>query len=209
MQGPRPASGLVQRGFLDPADGFLEQLPAPGYAFTHSRVCLPAFEKWQSSRLLEFLKINKYITCTLRKSLLFSSPLWVKLPMWNVVNKRLCDYFCLLLSACVTNCKLILAYNQADVTHTELWTETLLFYLYFFALATWQRKEGFGRGQTLLWTFAQIHCKSFSQATGEFMCYVNMVQLTEFLFFWCVVSLSLFFSPVTSSIFTWSFLSSW
>lgn len=63
----------------------------------------------------------------------------------------------------------------------------------FFGLATWQLKEGFGRGQPLLWTFAQIRCKSFSQATGEFMCYVNTMQLTKFLFFWCVVSLSLFF----------------
>lgn len=30
-----------------------------------------------------------------------------------------------------------------------------------FALATWQLQEGFGRGQPLLWTFAQIRCSHF------------------------------------------------
>lgn len=81
----------------------------------------------------------------------------------------------------------------------------------YFAVAMWTLKKGLGRLAPLGNFGTDPLQVMFTKRQVEFTCYVNSAEQTKFLFFSCVVvslSLSLFF-PVTPSIFTWSFLSSW
>lgn len=81
----------------------------------------------------------------------------------------------------------------------------------YFALATWLLKKGLGRLAPLGNFGTDPLQVMFTNRQVDFTCYVNSAERTKFLFFSCVVvslSLSLFL-PVTPSIFTWSFLSSW
>lgn len=66
----------------------------------------------------------------------------------------------------------------------------------YFALATWPLKKGLGR-LAPLGNFGTDPLQAlFTKRQVEFMCYVNSVERTKFLFFSCVVvSLSLSFFP--------------